>query len=83
MALSNPINMQKCPLLCRVTTAAVLRCKDIFFFTCKSALKHLALIHKGSMEEVEYERVHTVLLCKNDLLLGLQRARTKKENSHL
>ena len=35
------------------------------------------------MEEAEYERVYTVLLCKNDLLLGLQRARTKKENSHL
>ena len=82
MALPNPTNMQKCTLLYRVTTAAVLRCKD-FFLNCKSALKHLALIHKGSMEEAECERVHTVLLCKNDLLLGLQRARTKKENNHL
>lgn len=69
---------------CRVTTVAVLRCKD-FFFSCKIALKYLVLVHLGSMEEAGCKRIHTLLTTMYKFsAFGFEMGlKSKKENSHL
>lgn len=68
---------------CRVTTAAVLRCKD--FFSCKIALKYLVLVHLGSMEEAGCKRIHALLITTYKFsAVGFEMGlKSKKENSHL